>query len=160
MKIRRYLELSQEIEETVAAIYRDFVDRFAADAMLRQLWQQMAQDEHDHAMQIKLAFPLLKEGLLCAPQLDIDKVEALLRQARQLTSDLQGRPLTAVAALKLGLQMEERFCQVHVQAQLAFGNRELDGLFRALARADEAHIDTLRQGLAHCQSREATQAGT
>lgn len=159
MKIRRYLELSQEIEETVAAIYRDFVDRFAADAVLRQLWQQMAQDEHDHAMQIKLAFPLLKEGVLCAPQLDIDKLEALLRQARQLTADLQERPLTAVAALKLGLQMEERFCQVHVQAQLAFGN-QLEGLFRALARADEAHIDTLRQGLAHCQSRETTQAGT
>ena len=148
MNVRRYLELSQEIEELVGAIYQDFVSRFSDDPDLRRLWQQMAQDEHDHAMQIKMAFPLVKEGLLGESKLEFEKLETLLRQARQLTADLKGRTLTAQAALKLGLQMEERFCQVHLQAQCALGRPDLNQTFSRMARAEAAHIATLRDGLA------------
>jgi histone deacetylase complex regulatory component SIN3 len=151
MSIQNYLDLSQEIEQTVASIYQIFVERFAENPELCRLWRQMVQDEHDHAMQIKLAQPLVKEGMLGNSSLELEKVEALLRQARQLKVDVLARQMSPVAAFKLGLQMEERFCQIHLQAHFSLKRTDLGALFRRLARSDEAHIETLRQGLASCQ---------
>ena len=159
MNIRRYLELSQQVEETVAAIYQGFVERFGDDPELCALWRQMAKDEYDHAMQIKLAFPLVKEGLLGEARLEVEKLEALLLQARQLRTDVERRDLAAAVALRLGLQMEERFCQVHLLAQTEIGRADLKELFRRLARADEEHIATLQRGLARCQQGAAGNLG-
>lgn len=145
MNLQNFLEVCMEVERVAGSIYQGFVDRFADDSELRQLWQQMAQDEHAHAMQLKLAITTSREGIVANPRLTLERVLEILKQGRTLQQRLvQARP-SAVEALTLALRMEEVFAQAHLLAVAEVDREDLKVMFRNLARADEEHVGDLRR---------------
>lgn len=145
MNLQHFLEVCMDVERVAANIYEGFVDRFVDDADLRHLWQQMAQDEHAHAMQLKLAITTSREGIVANPRLTLERVREVLKQAQALQQRLLPARPSAVEALTLALRMEEVFGQAHLLAVAEVEREDLKAMFRKLARADEEHIGGVRR---------------
>lgn len=145
MNLQHFLEVCMEVERVAGSIYQGFVDRFVDDSELRHLWQQMAQDEHAHAMQLKLAITTSRDGIVGNPRLTLERVSEILKQARTLQQRLVQASPSAVEALTLAMRMEEVFAQAHLLSVAEVDRVDLKVMFRNLARADEEHIGDLRR---------------
>jgi len=145
MNLLRFLEVCMEVEGVAGSIYQGFVDRFVDNSELRHLWQQLVQDEHAHAMQLKLAITTSREGIVGNPRLTLERASEILAQARTLQQKLVTARPTAAEALTLALRMEEVFAQAHLLAVTELDREDLKVMFRNLARADEEHVAELRR---------------
>ena len=148
MNLQRYLEICLEIEQIAGAIYTGLAERFSFDQHLSAIWYHMARDEHDHAMQIKLAVTMAKERVIAGTRVAPERITELQARARQLKSELSAAQTGAVEALEAALALEAEFGHAHLLSSVEFERSDFKDLFRRLARSDEQHIQTLRAALA------------
>lgn len=147
MNLQRYLEICLEIEQIAGAIYTGLAERFSFDQNLSAIWYHMARDEHDHAMQIKLAVTMAKERIITAPRFSPEKISELLERARQLKQHMATAQTGAVEALEAALALEAEFGHAHLLSSVEFERTDFKDLFKRLARSDEQHVQTLRAAL-------------
>ena len=147
--MQRLLKLCEEIEQTVAEIYRYWQSVFVNDASLSALWGKMADDELDHVRQVQLAKRVVSDSVFENSNVSIDSLEKTLARARQLLKDVQTRELSSEIALKAAIKIEEEFSKAHLLNATNVVDESMKGMFKSLARADEQHVATLRN---YCES--------
>jgi rubrerythrin len=144
----KFLNTCAEIEETVGAIYRLLADALPEGHELRRIWLEMADDEVDHARQIRFAARLPAREVFQGVNIPLARIEELLQTARAWQRKLTGVRPSISEALALALQLETDFSLVHVELAVEFQEESMRRLFQALANDDGRHAGQLRQYLA------------
>ncbi|PLX97882.1 MAG: hypothetical protein C0623_14265 [Desulfuromonas sp.] len=142
--MQRLLRICQEIEQTVADIYRHWETVFSDQESLSRLWGQMADDELDHVRQIQLAQRVANEQVFGEQKISINLLEEALAKAKQLLKEVRERDVSAEKALKTAIKIEEYFSKAHLSNALEVTDKSLMTMFNSLARADDQHVESLR----------------
>ena len=136
----RIERLAQEIYQQLAV-----ADRFQTP--VRDLFRRLADDEQDHVRQIEMAGKLPGDRLDAVSRIAGGKVAEALELAQRLRQDVFARPYGEEEALRLAVFLEKTFVRIHLDNALHFYDPRVIRLFEGLARSDEAHLETLRDGL-------------
>lgn len=141
--MRRFLACCEEIEQTVAEVYRHWQKVYSDDQEFSELWERLADEELAHASQIKLARRLPTDGVFNGQAVDVGEIEKLLATARKLLVDVQKVTLSKEKALRTAIKMEEAFNRAHVANIDGFVDASMQALFTSLARDDAQHVAAL-----------------
>lgn len=141
--MQAFLNRCAKIEDTLAQIYREMAVSVAADDELKAVWLSLADDEDEHAREIHLAKRLLKGAALNAEGISGDQIERLLARAHELLARVRQATPSTRDALRLSLDLEEGFRQVHVLYAVRFADDSLRRVFERLGKADQKHIAQL-----------------
>jgi len=142
--MQRFLNICEEIEQTVAKIYQHWQQVFIDNQALSALWGKMADDELDHVRQVQLAKRVANEGVLEQNNISLESLSKALARARQLYEDIQVREISSEMALRAAIRIEEEFSKAHLLNATNVADESLKTMFKSLARADEQHVATLR----------------
>jgi rubrerythrin len=145
--MKKFLVKSVEIEEMAADVYRQFARNDKSGERLTKIWRQMAKDEEDHALALKLALRVPYEETFSGLRDDCpdpDKLKTMiteiLERAKEGVSDEH-------QMLKDAVILENNFRKFHATYALAFNDESLLKTFKALSRADELHLKGLNDYL-------------
>jgi rubrerythrin len=140
------LDLCYRIEMTAAEVYRALARAHAAHPQLAALWSRTAGEEDNHALQFKLA-PRTLEHMVAGAQVD----EARARQALALVEDLLAEVRRGVASpaecLRTAIGFEDYLGQFHMNQAVSFTSDLYRKMFDAMMKADQAHVESLREAL-------------
>ena len=142
--MRNFLRICTEIEETAARIYQSLAQSSVYDAKLRAIWGKMAEEEDEHALQIRFAARLPSSKVFRESR-PIDGVQKLLVEAHAVLTRIGREPLTVGETLRLALTLEEKFCEVHVSTAKNFIDEKMKKLFETMIVADKEHLAPLRE---------------
>ncbi len=142
--MRNFLRICLEIEEIAARIYQTLAQSDIYDSKLRAIWVKMAEEEKEHALQIRFASRLPGEKVFKDSK-PVEGVQKLLIEARSVLTRIEKEPLTEGDALRLALNLEERFCEVHVSTANNFIDEKMKELFKSMTVADKDHLAPLRE---------------
>jgi rubrerythrin len=156
-RMLKFLTVCAAIEDSAGAIYRQLAGMLPEDHELRGIWLEMAEDEAEHARQIRLAARLPAREVFSGMKLSLGRAEELLQRVREMQKELQGGRLAMARALKLSLQLEEEFRQVHVAVAMEFSDESMRRMFQSLSWNDDRHANLLRNYLAKVSDDSAAQ---
>lgn len=148
------LNVCLEIEETLGKIYRHFAEHGPGEESLRGLWQQLAEDEVQHALQIRFLLRLPSDGVIEGERLPLATAKAMLDYAKKALAEIREKSINEATALQLARKLEKDFSRVHASVALDFQQEKTRAMISALAKADELHD----QLLADYGKRATTQA--
>lgn len=147
METVRFLTACAQVEDKAAEIYRAMADAAQAqnDNELAVLWREMADDEENHAHQVRLAMRLSRQNIFAelkseeknTPFTMLEHADALLQRVKASTLDEGGM-------LKVAVELEKHFQTVHTAYFVLFNDPSMKKMFDALARADDKHLMALR----------------
>lgn len=143
--MNKLLKGCEEIEQTIAAIYRQLAETVACAGELQAIWTAMAKDEDDHAAQIRLANRLPESETVEQLKLPEAKVNQLLNRARTILEGARTTTMSADDALRVSLKLEGEFLAVHTALAIEFADESMRRMFQCLARCDEEHQRDLRE---------------
>lgn len=138
-----FLNRCAEVEETLAQIYAELAVTVAAEQTLKDIWLAMADDEGEHAREIRMAVRMLKEDIVVGEQVPDAEIRQLLVEARNLLTKVRQSDLDINEALSLSLHLEADFRRVHVLCAVRFADEGLRRVFELLGRADQEHVARL-----------------
>jgi rubrerythrin len=144
----KFLNTCAEIEDVVGAIYRQLADTLPENHELRGIWLEMAEDEGEHARQIRLAARLPAQDVFKGSKVSLAKVQELLQRARGVQKRLQEEQFTVQEALQLSIHLEVEFRLVHVALAVEFQEEAMRRMFQSLTRDDDRHANLVRHYLA------------
>ena len=147
--MQRFLNLCEEIEQTVAAVYRHWESVFADDVSLSSLWGKLADDELDHVRQVQLAKRVALENVFSQNAVTVGSLQKALAKAKNLLAEVKQRDISAPAALRAAIRIEEEFSKAHLLNATQVNDKSMQAMFESLAREDEQHVATLRN---YCES--------
>jgi rubrerythrin len=151
-----FLNRCAEVEETLAQIYTELAVTVAAEQTLKNIWLAMADDEGEHAREIRMAVRMLKEDIVVGEQVPDAEIRQLLAQARDLLAKVRQSDLGVKEALSLSLHLESDFRRVHVLCAVRFADEGLRRVFELLGRADQEHVARLSD---YCRKFAALEKG-
>jgi len=141
--MRSYLNNCRKIEQVMAEVYRKLAGVRTYSQQLRRIFEQMAQDEDDHAMQLELAKGIPEEIFFEGYRLEPEHVDELLRRAYDLLRMANDPPRSESRMLETAKEIEKEFMEVHLLNAVKFRHAGMADLFRDMAREDERHLETL-----------------
>lgn len=142
--MRNFLQECYKIEKLAAKTYLQFAERMDYPENIRQIFQEMADDEMEHARIIDMVIQTPGHELVATPGLSAEQVDEKLRLAKALLVSAEHSELSADAALQLALDAEAQLVDVHANQALVPGNPKLSEFFSALSQYDCAHVEKLR----------------
>jgi len=143
--MRKFLNDCIAIEETIAAIYRQLAASVGCDAELKAIWEKMAGDEEQHALQIRLAARLPQQETFKGEKLTPARTGQLLSRTRTILEGTNSAKMGVEDALRVSLKLEGEFLAVHVAAAAEFIDGKMREMFLCLARGDEEHQRALQE---------------
>jgi rubrerythrin len=147
--MQRYLNICEEIEQLISKTYRHWQQMFEDDPGLSALWGKLAEDEMDHVRQVQLAKRVANEKVLQESDVSLEALTKSLAKARQLYKDVQVKTVTGEQALRAAIRIEEEFSKAHLLNATTVVDESIKTMFKSLARADELHVETIRN---YCDS--------
>lgn len=141
----KFLTSCALVEDALANIYREMAAVSATnDQELSVMWMEMARDEEDHALQLRMASRLTRDNAfdIEASKIDIDPLVLANRTNAFLEQIVTGQ-LTGSDMLRMALEIEGEFSQLHATTALAFKDGSLKEMFKAMARAEDKHTASL-----------------
>ncbi len=157
--MRGFLNDCHQIELLACEIYRTLAVGSGYADEVRDLFRRLAADELDHARQIDLALHAPEAWSRSVSRIAGGLIGELLKQVTLMMKDVSLRHLSEEEALRLALELEQKFVKVHLDNAVHFKEPRMAALFQPLSRSDEEHVDTLRIFLSRWQS-ERTRAGS
>lgn len=139
-------ELAEQIELTIAEIYKMLASRFVDNGDLRALFTLLAQEELAHARRVKEVANAWDDEDGDGWSLDLEEshMQQLLDKAEDaLAMTLQRTNLSGKEALEMTDGLEQAFHAAHAEALAADIAPELQSLFEELASADSAHLELI-----------------
>lgn len=153
--MRKHLNVCIRIEETAGKIYRKMAISARLSVPARQTVLELADDEEDHANQLRLALRLPENVFVTAAPTTGQGAQELLKQAEQILSKVSHIEVDDQQAISIGIELEKKFRQVHLANSYDFKKRDLKEMFAAMALADAEHCQRLinlqKQLLTPCQ---------
>lgn len=145
--MKAVLQTCVDVEERVAAIYLELVQHPDAGEELREIWQEMADDEARHAHRIRLVADRLEIAGVTEIGLEAAEVQGLLDRAGELLQEAQEGALSLEEAIYASVELEDAFMKAH----LAYGDvgqqPDLQTMFKSLAEEDRKHTARLQSYL-------------
>jgi len=141
--MRSYLNDCQKIEQVMGEFYRKLAGFPSYSRSLREIFEQMAEDEDDHARQLEIAKGVPEDLFFAGTSIEAERLDRLLQRAQQLLKLADDPPRSESLMLETARDMEQEFMEVHLKNSVRFHRPELAGLFEDLAREDEKHLETL-----------------
>ncbi len=145
--MRAVLQTCVDVEERVGEIYQQLVKHPDANDELREIWQEMADDEMRHAYRIRLVVDRLEIAGITEVNLSNQEVQQLLDRAGELLLDVQEGVLSLDEAIYASVELEDEFLKVHLGFAESGGQPDLQTMFKALAEADREHTVRLKSFL-------------
>jgi len=141
--MRSYLNDCQKIEQVMGEVYRKLAGVSTYSEKLRGIFDRMARDEDDHALQLGLAKGVPDEVFSEGSRFDPQQLDELLRRAHQLLRMADDPPRSESLMLETAKDVEMEFMEIHLQNAVKFRNAGMAELFWDMAREDEKHFETL-----------------
>lgn len=154
--MQAFMNRCAEIEDILGQIYRELAAVFAADRDLEDIWLGMADDEGEHAREIRLAKRMLNDDIIVCEQVPDAQIRMLLSRARDILAKVRRSVLPIKEALRLSLHLEDEFRQVHVLCAVRFADSAVQKIFERLGRADREHVARLAEYCRLFAAREKT----
>jgi rubrerythrin len=149
--VMQCLGAATRIESLAQELYAGLAATYQHQPFLRQLFEQLAAEEGQHAMRIRLLSG--HGGKVAWPQEMLDRVSADLdaissemamhrEEFRSLAPASDARPTLSKLA-----DMERRFGSVHAEKLAVCGDPDVQRLFSALATQDAQHRELIERAL-------------
>ena len=142
--MKRHLNICSKIEETAGKIYRQLATSAKLSLAVKQTLEEMANDEDDHASQLQLALRLPENMAVTSSAAMLQQATQLLEQAEHILRTATETKVTDQQAIKIGIKLEENFCQAHIANSFEFTDDRFRSMFAAMARADAEHCQRLK----------------
>jgi rubrerythrin len=136
-----------DIEERVGDIYQQLVKHPEANDELRDIWQEMADDERRHAQRIRLVEERFTKAGVLECRLSLTDVQELLGRAEEILLDAQEGHLTVEEAVYASVELEDAFMKAHLGYAKSGNQPDLQTMFKSLAEADREHTARLKSYL-------------
>lgn len=143
----KFIKECAKIEETAALIYHEFSRNKHCDAELVKIWQDMARDEEDHALQLKFALRVPLGEAFSGVRNNCPDPEKLYALASGILQKTRENGCQLLEMLKDAVTLEKEFCKIHATYALEFKEPGLLKTFKALANADAEHLQALQNYL-------------
>ncbi len=141
--MKKHLNICIEIEETVGKVYRQMRLSPRISDKTRRVLEQLANDEDDHASQLRFAQRFPETALLTSPPQADRRVQELLEQAEQIFKKISLIEVDDQQAISIGVELEKKFSQVHIANSFDFKEQNIKQMFAAMAKADDVHCQRL-----------------
>jgi rubrerythrin len=145
------LRAAERMESLAQNLYLKLADAFAAQPRLHSLFRQLAAEEAQHAMRIRLLERHRGSVLWSADVLDRsgNDLDAMTAEIETMRKELERQDLTldAEAVLQRLATMEDRFRTIHAQELARCSVPGVHELFASLALQDTAHMELLRAAM-------------
>lgn len=139
----RYLNYFAEIEKCAFLMYEYFAKN-ESDTRLHIIWQNLAEEENQHAGQIE-NLRRLSRGKKCGNnRIDDQKIQRMASTAELYLDKVYHLPYDPYFACNLSVRLEYYFFELHAQRSMVFADEALQNLFLNLAEADTGHIRRLK----------------
>lgn len=145
--MKAILQTCVDVEERVGEIYQQLVKHPDAGDELREIWQEMADDEMRHAHRIRLISDRLEIAGIKACGITEQEVRELLDRAGEVLLDAQEGSLSLDEAIYASVELEDAFMKAHLVFAGAGGQPDLQTMFKSLAEADREHTRRLKSFL-------------
>ena len=131
--MKAILQTCIDVEERVGEIYQQLVNHTDANQELREIWQEMADDEMRHAQRIREVNDRLESAGVMPCGLSAEGVQELMDRAGELLLDAQEDNLSLQEAIYASVELEDTFLQTHLGFAESGNQPDLQMMFKALA---------------------------
>jgi rubrerythrin len=138
------LSLCAEIEKTVGQIYLALAEQASDENELKRIWEEMAEDEMEHARLLQFAQRFDAEKTFDGFNLDMTQLGQLLVQVRETYDLVMLRVWDDDQAVSMMLKLEEDFQQVHIRLAANLKDASMQKMFEKLGKGDDLHVQKLR----------------
>ena len=145
--MKAILQTCVDVEERVGEIYQQLVNHPDANEELREIWQEMADDEMRHAHRIRLVNDRFEIAGVMACGLSGEGVQELMDRAGEILLDAQEGSLSLDEAIYASVELEDAFLKTHLGFAKSGNQPDLQTMFKALAEADREHTMRLKSYL-------------
>ena len=145
--MKAVLQACIDIEERVGEIYQLFVKHPDISDELRDIWQEMADDELRHAHRIRLVNDRFEIAGVVNCNLSREGVQELFDRAGEILLDVQEGNLSIDEAIYASVELEDAFMKAHLGYADSGNQPDLQTMFKALAEADREHTRRLKSYL-------------
>lgn len=141
--MKKHLNICIKIEQTVGAIYRAMLKSERLSAEVRETLAELANDEDDHASQLRFALHFPEGSVVTSLPEMIREAEEMLLQAQGIQKRIEQMEMNDQQAISVGVELEKKFCQAHIGNSFEFKEGQLKNMFAAMAKEDERHCQRL-----------------
>ena len=145
--MKAILQTCIDVEERVGEIYQQLINHPDANEELREIWQEMADDEMRHARRIRLVNDRFEVTGVMLCSLNREDVLQLFDRAGEILLDAQESSLSIEEAIYASVELEDAFLKVHLGFAASGNQPDLQTMFKALAEADREHTVRLKSYL-------------
>ena len=145
--MKAILQTCIDIEERVGEIYQQLVGHPDANDELREIWQEMADDEMRHAHKIRLVSDRFEIAGVLECGLNLEGVQELFDRAGEILLDAQEGSLSLDEAVYASVELEDAFLKAHLGFADSGNQPDLQTMFKGLAEADREHTVRLKSYL-------------
>lgn len=142
-----FLSACKRIEDISCQLYQMLASESAYSGEVRKAFKRLSDDERAHASQIDLVLQANGKEVSALQTISESKINEALAQAELMLRKVMEETLSEEMALRLAMQMEQKFVDVHVHNALNFDSQKLSELFNTLGKEDESHINILQECL-------------
>ena len=138
------LDACLRIEETCAAIYREFARSFAGTPDVARQWEAMSQEEEGHAEEFRRVIALhgRPDSLF---ESENYLIEAILEHIDSLHDKVRRNPPELKDAYVIAMILEQSIEKYHTEASSLIVNPTLAALLAKMAAHDQAHLELLKR---------------
>jgi len=144
-EIKNILGKCYSIEKTTEKIY-SWLEGHHKNTPLEKIWQKTASEEDNHALQFKLAINNI-DNIMDNMLISSSTVEKSLNEVEMIFEEIVKEKPGMEEALKIAINMEEKYAALHMQHISIFKDASLKNLFKAMMAADQEHVKTLKKAL-------------
>ena len=145
--MKAILQTCIDVEERVGEIYQQLVGHPDANEELREIWQEMADDELRHAHRIRLVNDRFEIAGVVNCNLSREGVQELFDRAGEILLEVQEGSLSIDEAIYASVELEDAFMKTHLGYAESGNQPDLQTMFKALAEADREHTRRLKSYL-------------
>jgi len=141
-------DIAERLEAVAERIYRALADHFSGDAEARLLFEQLADEERQHALRVQMVRTryLRDSDTVTGLVIDVARAREILAHAERIQEDVSRQPPTTVdEACRLAGDLEEELSLAHAEIMTKDCPQDLRRLLESLAKQDKHHAALLRK---------------
>ena len=146
----KIIRMCREVEMMLSEIYLNFSSIEGIDKEVKDVFQQLAGDEKQHAILLDFVDKIItKSGMEITENEAMEKVERLHEKAKSVLIRSK-QPVETSEALKCAIKLEQNFIDVHARVLVSLADTETERLVQFLAHDEDEHVESLYRCAEKC----------
>lgn len=139
-------EECSKIEARFAELYNYYSELFSDNVDAAELWKKVAAEEEDHLRQFEFANRIYRWADF-TPNVQFARVRNVSEKMDALLGYVRLNPPQLETALRKSIEIEEALADLHMTSAVMFADENTQNLFKAMAKSEQGHIESLRRYL-------------